>query len=136
MNRLHMIGGNYYLAAETANCSTRSIRRWEERIDPYRMAGGEQRESITGSDQLLLSICLFIYPEATADKICAFLIANGGGIYTRGVRFQIDVMSWRLLEKDAVKKHTMHFLHRVSKNYVGLFLSPLPLVFLVSGLIL
>ena len=84
IDRLHMMDGSYMLAAETANCSVRSIRRWEERIRPYRMAGGEQRESITGSDQLLLSICLFIYPEATADKLCAFLVANGGGVYSRG----------------------------------------------------
>ena len=52
--------GSYIQAARTAGCSTSSVRRWERRILPYRMSGGRQREQLTGADQLLLSICVFI----------------------------------------------------------------------------
>ena len=44
------------------------------------MAGGRDREQLTGADQLLLSICVFIYPEASSDKIAAFIHSNGGDI--------------------------------------------------------
>ena len=52
---------------------------------PYRMSGGIPRQQLTGHDQLLLSICLFIYPDATADEIATFIVANGGSIYERPV---------------------------------------------------
>ena len=47
------------------------------------MTNGAQREQLTGADQLLLSICMFIYPTASNDKIAAFIHPNGGDIYTR-----------------------------------------------------
>ena len=47
------------------------------------MNGNRQREQLTGADQLLLSICLFIYPAATLDQIAIFIYGNGGDIYTR-----------------------------------------------------
>lgn len=50
---------------------------------PYRMSGGVPREQFTGADQLLLSICLFIYPDAQSDEIAAFIHTSGGDIYTR-----------------------------------------------------
>ena len=74
---------SYQIAACTTGCSTSSVRRWARRILPYRMSGGPQRESLTGADQLLLSICLFIYPEASADEIAIFIHVNGGDIYSR-----------------------------------------------------
>ena len=46
------------------------------------MSGGTQRESLTGADQLLLSICLFIYPAVESDEIAIFIHANEGDIYT------------------------------------------------------
>ena len=49
------------------------------------MSGGKARTQLTGNDQLLLSICLFIYSDATADEITAFIYANGGDIYERPV---------------------------------------------------
>ena len=64
-------------------CSARSIRRWRNRLDPYRMTGGVEREALTGMDQLLLTIGLFVYPAATEDQLCAFILVNGGDIYTR-----------------------------------------------------
>jgi len=47
------------------------------------MAGGAQRDNITGADQLLLTICIFIHPEASLDEIAAFVHSNGGDLYTR-----------------------------------------------------
>jgi len=75
--------GSYHIAARTTGCSTSSVRRWARRILPYIMSGGTQRESLTGADQLLLSICLFIYPAAASDEIAIFIHANGGDIYSR-----------------------------------------------------
>ena len=37
------------------------------------MSGGRQREHITGADQLLFSICVFIYPAASNDEIALLL---------------------------------------------------------------
>ena len=74
---------DYDMAAECVGCHPISIRRWEERLIPYRMNGGRERRSITAADQLLLSICLYIYPDASLDEICIFIIANGGDVYTR-----------------------------------------------------
>ena len=51
----------YLTAANRAGCCTRTIKRWEERTLPYRMVGGLQHDSLTGADQLMLAICLFIY---------------------------------------------------------------------------
>ena len=36
-----------------------------------------------GADQLLLTICLYIYPHASSDEIAVFIVANGGGTYSR-----------------------------------------------------
>ena len=47
------------------------------------MLGGRPRDTLVGSDQMLLSMIIFIYPQATVDQICAFIHANGGDIYTR-----------------------------------------------------
>jgi len=40
---------------------------------------------LTGEDQLLLRIFLFIYPNALADDLCLVIFANGGGVYSRQV---------------------------------------------------
>ena len=70
-------------AAEHWGCCEKSVRNWQERVIPFRMTGGMQRTSIVAGDQLLLAIGLFIYPSSTADEIATFIIANGGGVYTR-----------------------------------------------------
>ena len=46
---------------------------------------GTKKIQLTGADQLLLSICLYIYQNATADELCVFIIVNGGGIYSRQI---------------------------------------------------
>lgn len=74
---------DYDLASETVGCCADSVRRWERRLTPYRMNGGAGRNNLVGEDQLLLSICLYIYPDASADEICTFIVANGGDVYSR-----------------------------------------------------
>ena len=76
---------NYERAANVIGCHPVSVRRWENRLIPFRMTGGIQKSSITDADQLLLSICIFIYPDATSDDICTFIIANGGQVYSRKI---------------------------------------------------
>ena len=41
------------------------------------MTGDFQREDLVGVDQLLLSIVLYIYPNASTDELCAFEVAVG-----------------------------------------------------------
>ena len=53
------------------------------RTVPYRMTGGKQRDALTGVDQMLLCTFIFIYPRATADACSAYIVNNGGAIYTR-----------------------------------------------------
>ena len=48
------------------------------------MTGGKDRENLIGVDQMLLSICLYAYPEAQADEIAMFIYEHGGEIYNRG----------------------------------------------------
>jgi len=36
-------------------------------------------------NQLLMSIFLYIYPDASTDDICVFIIANGGAVYNRQI---------------------------------------------------
>lgn len=46
------------------------------------MSGDRQQEQLTGADQLLLSICIFIYPAPSNDETALFIYNNGGDIYT------------------------------------------------------
>ena len=63
--------------------SKKSIRRWLRRMVPYQQYGNHERQVIVGRDQVLLSICIHIYPRAKDDEIAAFIFANGGRIYSR-----------------------------------------------------
>ena len=92
--------GNYQTASDTIGCHPGSVRRWEERVNPYRMTGGRQRLNLCGLDQILLSICLFIYPDAGSDEICSFIVANGGMVYSR------QDISKRCSELDLTRKRS------------------------------
>ena len=69
-------------AHRTFGVSRKSIRRWLHRLSPYHQHGNKERENITGRDQILLSICLYIYPRAKDDEVAAFIYANGGRAYS------------------------------------------------------
>ena len=43
----------------------------------------ERTKKLVGEDQLLLTICLYIYPDAPADEIWAVIVAIGGDVYSR-----------------------------------------------------
>ena len=75
--------GSRSTAATSIGCCVRSLTRWEDRVVPYRMAGNAQKRELTGPDQLILGIGLFIYPCATSDELATFIHANGGGVYSR-----------------------------------------------------
>ena len=47
------------------------------------MTGGKTRDKMVGADQLLLSVVLYIYPNASLDKLYEFVVANGGHVYSR-----------------------------------------------------
>ena len=65
------------------NISKKTIRRWLRRLAPYHQTGNHDKESIVGIDQILLCICLFLYPRAKDDKVAAFIFANGGALYSQ-----------------------------------------------------
>ena len=73
---------DYDFAEETIGCCTESARRWERGLTSYRMNGGT-KNNLVGKDRLLLMICLYVYPDASADDICAFIVSNGSGVYSR-----------------------------------------------------
>ena len=87
-----VVNSSYIQTAQRIVCSISSIRRWEEIILPYMMTGGTQREQLTGSDQILLSTCMFIYPAATNAEIAVFIYSNVG-ICIHANKSQIDTMN-------------------------------------------
>jgi hypothetical protein len=62
------------------------------------MTGGTQKEDLTGGDQLILVIGLWIYLNATADQLCTFIVANGGDVYSR------EVITNRCIELNITRK--------------------------------
>ena len=59
------------------------MKRWEERVVSYCITGGINRVELIGADQILLSIALYIYSNASSDQICAFLVVTSGEMYTQ-----------------------------------------------------
>jgi len=72
------------------------------------MSDGIERKGIVGMDQLLLAIALYIYPTATSDEICAFIVANGGSVYS------LQIILDRCKELELTKK-------RCSKDFYDYF---------------
>lgn len=68
---------------EPAFASMRSIYRWRTRLHPYRMTGNRQKDSLCGTDQVLLAFYLQVYPEAESDEVAIFIFDNGGDLYSR-----------------------------------------------------
>ena len=99
---------DYQFAADRIGCSHSSVRRWEQRARPYRMAGGTPRHNLCGMDQMLLATILYIYPDAQADQICAFIIANGGATYTR------QDITKRCAELRLTRKKSSHEAYRAN----------------------
>ena len=82
-----------------ATASAPSLVRWNQRLIPYRMTGGYDRDNLIGWGQFLLVVLLFIYPEAQEDEIAMFTFENGeGNVYSR------SVVSRRLREMKCTSK--------------------------------
>jgi hypothetical protein len=82
------VHGSASIEVDNLPCSLRSIQQWSIRSEPFHMTGGIERETVTGMDQLLLCTCIFIYPSATADEVAAFIVNNGGDIYTHQALYE------------------------------------------------
>ena len=79
--------------------SKSSVYRWKNRIEPLQQTGNIEREILTGNDQLILSIGLFLYPRMSNDELATFISANGGAI---GLSRQ--AISNRLKDLDVTRK--------------------------------
>ena len=66
-------------ASRKFNISSSSIYRWIIRMDPLQMSGNKSRVILTGLDQFLLTMCIYLHPRSKADEQAAFILANGGG---------------------------------------------------------
>ena len=74
-----------YATAYTVGAASRkfdvhpsSIYRWMRRIDPFQMTGNKERYILTGLDQFLLAMGIYLYPRASADELATFIFVNGG----------------------------------------------------------
>ena len=85
-------------ACECFDVSLSSIYRWSHKLEPRRQNGNHQKEILTGEDQLLLTIAIYVHPTASIDEICAFIANHGGGIFTR------QQVSRRLKELNITRK--------------------------------
>ena len=65
-------------ASREFKVSKGTIYRWIERIDPLQMTGNNERVFLTGLDQFLLTMCIYLHPRSTADEQATFIYANGG----------------------------------------------------------
>ena len=97
-------------------------------VVPYRMAGNAQKMNLTGPDQLLLSIYLFVYPGATNDELATFVCANSGGTYLRQ-EISRRCSELDVTRKNQVKRPNIPLLLNPSRNWIGLLVSHHPLEF-------
>jgi len=65
-------------AGEVVNVSESSLRRWRERLHPYRQTRNKAREQVVGVNMINLVSFLRAWPEATLDKMAVFLYNEGG----------------------------------------------------------
>ena len=49
--------------------SVASVHRWQNRLEPFRMTGNKEAQTLVGYDQFLLCLYSVAYPEASADEI-------------------------------------------------------------------
>jgi hypothetical protein len=85
-------------AGEVVDVSESSLRRWRERLHPYRQTGNKSREQVVGVGLINLVTFLRAWPEATLDEMAVFLYNEGGPLYSK------QVLSKRLAELEITKK--------------------------------
>lgn len=72
-------------AAPNLKPCLKTLENWMGRITPYEMIGGRERTALVGRDQLLLTFYFWIYPDAELDEAAAFIVNNGGDVYSRQI---------------------------------------------------
>ena len=102
-----------------------SIRRWQEQLVPYRKTGNKENENLRRFHQILFSLCIFAFPEATTDEIATF-IANSGGdggrvyshqaIYTRVKQLKLTMKKLEL-KLDTILTTLVHTMKK--SEYAG-----------------
>ena len=85
-------------AGEDVDVSVSSLRRWGQRLHPYRQTGNKAREQVVGVDLINLVTFLRAWPEATLDEMAVFIYNEGGPLYSK------QVLSKRLAELEITKK--------------------------------
>jgi hypothetical protein len=83
---------------EVTDVSESSLFRWSGRLEPYRQTGNRERSRIIGTELLNLVTYITAWPDATLDKMAAFIFDEGGGLYSR------QAISQQLAELDRTKK--------------------------------
>ena len=63
--------------------SKSSLRRWGERLHPFRQTGNRAREQVVGVDLINLVTFLRAWPEATLNEMAVFLYNKGGPLYSK-----------------------------------------------------
>jgi hypothetical protein len=85
-------------ASEVTDVSESSLFRWSGRLEPHRQTGNRERSRIIGTELLNLVTYITAWPDATLDKMAAFIFDEGGGLYSHQANSQ------RLTELDRTKK--------------------------------
>ena len=80
------------------NCFTFSratIFRWRNRLEPYQQTGNKEKGNLTGFDQLLLVMALFIFPRSKTDEFAMFITVNGGlpGLSRQAISSWLDELN-------------------------------------------
>ena len=78
-----------------------TVFRWKNRVEPLNQTGNKEKEVLTGFDQFLLVIGLFIYPRANNDEFSTFIAVNGGT-----VELSRQSISQRMTELEITRKRT------------------------------
>ena len=78
-----------------------TVFRWKNRVEPLNQTGNKEKEVLTGFDQFLLVIGLFIYPRANNDEFSTFIAVNGGT-----VKLSRQSISQRMTELEITRKRT------------------------------
>jgi hypothetical protein len=77
---------------------TTSIYHWVVRLEPHRQTGNRARFQIIGADLMNLVIYITAWPDATLDKMAAFIFNEGGELFSH------QAISKQLKELEITKK--------------------------------
>ena len=64
------------------SASKASLSRWSRRLDQYRKTGNRSQGKLVGKDLFNMVVFVWIYPDATNDKIATFIFNMGGPSYS------------------------------------------------------